>query len=127
MGESDEKISIYGIVQTENLQSGKERKKSALCAVSVLWPDLERQPLSGDPGKGLCLPGLHWKGVGTLRENLKKARKAKGLTQQQMAERLNITLRSYQRIESGESVGRIEHWDTMEDIFQIHQRKLREC
>ena len=37
-----------------------------------------------------------------MRENLKKARKAAGLTQQQMADRLEITLVYYQKIESGE-------------------------
>lgn len=61
-----------------------------------------------------------------MRENLKKARKAAGLTQQNMADRLNISVRQYQRIEAGSSYGTFELWDIMEDIFSIHQRKLRE-
>ncbi len=61
-----------------------------------------------------------------MRENLKKARKAAGLTQQQMAEYLKITLRSYQRIEKGSMLGSIRNWDALEDFFKIHQRILRE-
>ena len=38
-----------------------------------------------------------------MRENLKNARKAAGMTQQQMADRLDISLRQYQRIEEGDS------------------------
>lgn len=59
------------------------------------------------------------------RENLKKARKAAGMTQQQVAEYLGITERAYQRIENGERIGMIETWDLLEDLFKIHQRILR--
>ena len=59
------------------------------------------------------------------RENLKKARRAAGMTQKQVAEHLEITLRSYQRIESGDLLGSIRHWDTLEDLFNVHQRELR--
>ena len=59
------------------------------------------------------------------REALRSARKARGMTQQQVAERLGLCLRQYQRIESGKSVGGFEIWDTLEDLFSIHQRKLR--
>lgn len=61
-----------------------------------------------------------------MREKLKAARKAKGLTQQQMADELGITNRHYQRIENGECYGTFEMWDTLEDMFKIHQRVLRE-
>ena len=61
-----------------------------------------------------------------MRENLKSARKAKGLTQQAMADKLGISLRYYQRIECGESGGSFEIWDALEDILGIHQRILRE-
>lgn len=61
-----------------------------------------------------------------MRENLKNARKAAGLTQQQMAERLRISLRHYKYIEAGKVIGNIQIWDTLEDITGIHQRKLRE-
>ena len=60
-----------------------------------------------------------------MRENLKKARKDAGMTQQQMAEKLDISLRQYQRIESGKSNGSFEIWDALEDILKIHQRILR--
>lgn len=61
-----------------------------------------------------------------MRENLKKARKEKGLTQQQMADQLGISLRHYQHIEAGDRTGDFALWDMLEDITGIHQRKLRE-
>ncbi len=61
-----------------------------------------------------------------MRKNLKEARQKAGMTQQQMAEYLGITVRAYQQIESGDYQGKIEHWDKLEDLFGIHQRKLRE-
>ena len=61
-----------------------------------------------------------------MRENLKRARKEAGMTQQQVADRLGISLRQYQRIESGNSVGDISLWDMLEDMFNVHQRVLRE-
>lgn len=61
-----------------------------------------------------------------MRENLKNARKAAGLTQQQAAEYLNATRSHYQMMEQGDRVGSVELWDKLEDLFNIHQRKLRE-
>ncbi len=61
-----------------------------------------------------------------MRENLKAARKAKGLTQQAMADELGISLRYYQQIEAGSRTGDFVIWDTLEDITGIHQRILRE-
>lgn len=61
-----------------------------------------------------------------MRENLKKARREAGMTQQQMADKLDISLRYYQNIEAGERTGDFILWDTLEDITGIHQRKLRE-
>lgn len=60
------------------------------------------------------------------RENLKAARKAASLTQQQVADTVGITLVYYQKIESGERVGSVEIWDALEDLFGVHQRTLRE-
>lgn len=60
-----------------------------------------------------------------MRENLKSARKAKGMTQQQMADALGISLRYYQQIEAGDRTGDFQIWDTLEDLTGIHQRKLR--
>ena len=61
-----------------------------------------------------------------MRENLKQARKAAGLTQQAMADRLGISLRYYQQIEAGDRTGDFAIWDDLEDITGIHQRILRE-
>ena len=61
-----------------------------------------------------------------MREILKKARKEAGMTQQQVADKLDIGLRYYKSLESGERLGGIELWDALEDLFNIHQRKLRE-
>ena len=60
------------------------------------------------------------------RETLRKARLDKGLTQQQVADYLGISVRFYQNIEAGERNGNFEIWDCLEDLFSIHQRKLRQ-
>lgn len=60
------------------------------------------------------------------RKNLQEARQRAGMTQQQMADELGITLVYYQKIEAGERTGDFTIWDRLEDIFSIHQRKLRE-
>ena len=61
-----------------------------------------------------------------MRKRLQQARKDKGLTQQQMAKYLNISVRAYQSIEYAERIGSIAIWDKLEDLFKIHQRLLRE-
>lgn len=61
-----------------------------------------------------------------MRKNLKEARKVAGLTQQQIADKLGIDLRYYQKIEYAELKGSFEVWDALEDLLGVHQRKLRE-
>lgn len=61
-----------------------------------------------------------------MRENLKAARKAKGMTQQQVAEYLHVSERHYKYMESGQTTGNVELWDMLEDFFNVHQRVLRE-
>ena len=61
-----------------------------------------------------------------MRNNLKTARKAAGLTQQAVADKLGISLRYYQQIEAGDRTGDFFLWDALEDITGIHQRFLRE-
>ena len=61
-----------------------------------------------------------------MRKNLQEARKKAGLTQQAMAEKLNVGLRHYKKIESGETQGSIQIWDELESLFGINQRVLRE-
>ena len=61
-----------------------------------------------------------------MRENLKAARRAAGLTQQQVAEYLHISIRHYKFMEAGQTVGNVELWDSLEDLFNVHQRVLRE-
>ena len=60
------------------------------------------------------------------RENLKKARLQLGLTQQQMANSLNITVRYYQFIEAGTRIGNVTIWDKLEKLTKISQSQLRE-
>ena len=60
-----------------------------------------------------------------MREKLKAARLGLGLTQQEMADRIGVSLRYYQRIEKGDRDGDFEIWDALEDITGIHQRILR--
>lgn len=61
-----------------------------------------------------------------MRANLKKARKDAGLTQKQVAKILGTSERQYQHLELGTRLGRIEYWDKLEDLFNVHQRVLHE-
>jgi len=61
-----------------------------------------------------------------MRRNLKKARQEAGLTQQQLADKLGLTLRHYQKIEYEEISGSFAVWDALEDLLGVHQRILRE-
>ena len=61
-----------------------------------------------------------------MRKNLKEARKKACLTQQAIADKIGISLRYYQNIEAGDRTGDFSIWDNLEDLFAIHQRKLRE-
>jgi Uncharacterized protein conserved in bacteria len=61
-----------------------------------------------------------------VRKNLKEARKKACLTQQAIADKIGISLRYYQNIEAGDRTGDFSIWDNLEDLFAIHQRKLRE-
>lgn len=60
-----------------------------------------------------------------MRENLKKARKNAGMTQQQVADHLGISERYYKMIEAGDRTGDFEIWDSLEELFEIHQKLLR--
>lgn len=60
------------------------------------------------------------------RSALKDARANAGMTQQQVADAVGISLRYYQKIEAGDRTGDFEIWDQLEDMFGVHQRKLRE-
>ena len=61
-----------------------------------------------------------------MRNNLQAARKAAGMTQQAMADKLGVGLRHYKKIESGEPLGSIPLWDDLEDLLEVNQRVLRE-
>lgn len=60
------------------------------------------------------------------RDNLKHARRDAGMTQQQVADAVGVTLRYYQSLEAGSYMGGIPVWDALEDLFGINQRRLRE-
>ena len=57
---------------------------------------------------------------------MKKARNDAGMTQQQVANKVDISLRYYKQIEAGQRTGDFIIWDALEDLFNIHQRVLRE-
>ena len=61
-----------------------------------------------------------------MRKNLKEARQRAGMTQKEVAKNLNISERYYRFIESGKRDGDFDIWDSLEDLFGIHQRILRE-
>lgn len=52
-----------------------------------------------------------------MRQNLRKARKRKGLTQRDIARLLNITVRQYGAIESGESNGSVKVWQEIKRVL----------
>lgn len=60
-----------------------------------------------------------------MRHNLKHERNDRGMTQKELAKKLNISERQYQRIESGVADGSFKMWDAMEDLFGVNQRILR--
>lgn len=62
-----------------------------------------------------------------MRKNLKEARQKAGMTQKQVAEYLGISERYYQHIEAGQRTGDFTLWDMLEDLFNVHQRILREA
>lgn len=59
------------------------------------------------------------------RDNLRSARLAAHMTQQQAAEKLGISQRYYGMIENGDRTGDFEIWDALEDLLGVHQRTLR--
>ena len=61
-----------------------------------------------------------------MRRNLQAARKAAGMTQKEVADYLGISDVAYGRMELGTRVGKVVYWDKLEDLFNIHQRILRE-
>lgn len=52
-----------------------------------------------------------------MRNNLKSCRLAANLTQKEIAEKLNVTERQYQRIENGEQDGTIKLWLRIKAFF----------
>ncbi len=61
-----------------------------------------------------------------MRENLRKCRIEKDMTQKQVADYLGISERGYKFIEYGDRIGSIDMWDKLEDLFKVHQRTLRD-
>ena len=74
------------------------------------------------------------KDSGEVRQNLRKARKRKGLTQNDIARLLNITVRQYGAIETGASNGSVKVWQeikrvlggTIDDLLQDDSITSRE-
>lgn len=52
-----------------------------------------------------------------MRQNLRKARKRKGLTQNDIARLLNITVRQYGAIETGASNGSVKVWQEIKRVL----------
>ncbi len=53
-----------------------------------------------------------------MRKNLKDLRKKRGFSQKELAEKLNISERQYQRLEAGTSDGSIALWQNLKIILQ---------
>lgn len=52
-------------------------------------------------------------------EKIKRLRKAKGLSQEEMAEKLHISQSAYARIETGESQSWATHLEKISEIFEV--------
>lgn len=61
-----------------------------------------------------------------MRKKLITARSIAGFTQKNVAKRVGISERYYRYIESGRREGRASIWDSLEDLFSVPQRELRE-
>lgn len=61
-----------------------------------------------------------------MRYNLITSREKKELSISEMSKILKISERMYRYIESGERTGSYKLWDSLEDLFKIPQRRLRE-
>ncbi|WP_294236403.1 MULTISPECIES: helix-turn-helix domain-containing protein [Chryseobacterium] len=55
----------------------------------------------------------------TVAEKIKRLRKSKGFSQDDMAEKLHISQSAYARIESGESSSWIHHIEKLSEIFEM--------
>ncbi len=55
----------------------------------------------------------------TVAEKIKRFKKSKGFSQDDMAEKLHISQSAYARIESGESSSWIHHVEKLSEIFEI--------
>ncbi len=61
-----------------------------------------------------------------MKRRLQIVREARKMSQQEVADYLGITVQYYQRIEVGKQIGHVAIWDSLEDLFGIHQRILRQ-
>lgn len=59
------------------------------------------------------------------RLRLYEERTRRGLTQEQVAEKVGMTKQGYNNIELGRRGATIEIWDALEDLFGVDQRELR--
>ena len=60
-----------------------------------------------------------------MRTILKNARLKKGMTQEQVARAIGVTLRTYIRFENGPVDGSCSTWIALEDLFGVSLRDLR--
>lgn len=86
----------------------------------------KKRPAPGDTCQYFELGTPHIGEGARMRKNLKEARQRAGLTQKAVAEYLKVSERHYKFMESGQTTGNVELWDRLEDLFNVHQRVLRE-
>lgn len=60
----------------------------------------------------------------TVAEKIKRLRKSKGFSQDDMAEKLHISQSAYARIENGESSSWIHHLEKLSEIFDMKPEKF---
>ena len=59
-----------------------------------------------------------------MRKELKLFRVEKGLTQKQIAEKLGVSVSTYNLIETGKNNGTIEFWEKMQKEFNLDGGKV---
>lgn len=60
----------------------------------------------------------------SVAEKIKRLRKSKGLSQEELAERLNISQSAYARMEKGESNSWINHLEKLSEVFEIRPEEF---
>lgn len=60
----------------------------------------------------------------TTEKTIKTIRQDLGLTQQEVADKIGISITSYNQIEQGKMVARLETWKRLQDVLNINDSEM---